>query len=126
MKDAAVALGNTLTGWVFLIFGGSILLVLGTSYYRPQNRWVRWSYLIYVPGWLCLAVSAYQGTQVQSVYLASLFWASPDWTQLNHTLNRHLASQIDFLRYGLVCFGLWLFIYLLWWIFAREVKGVDK
>jgi len=81
---------------------------------------VRLIYLLFVPGWLFLALSIYSGTRVQGVYLAALFVSHPDSRSLKFTINSDFADQIHNLRYGLLCFSLWLLVYLLWWIFTTE------
>src|SRR5258708_35408735 len=57
--EAATSLANTLTSWAFLMIGGSILAIIGTSYYRPAALWVRCSYLAFVPAWFFLSWSVY-------------------------------------------------------------------
>jgi hypothetical protein len=120
--EAAVALQNTLTGWAFLIIGGSLLLILGTSYYRPLSRGMRLTYLFFVPGWGLLAASIYKGTQVQGVYLASLFSDQ----KLGSVLSDDLSNQIVYLQAGLSFFGCWLIIYLFWWIFSGRTSEKEK
>jgi hypothetical protein len=52
--EAATAFSNTLTSWAFVMIGGSILVILGTSYYRPAALWVRCAYFAFVPAWFFL------------------------------------------------------------------------
>ena len=122
--EAAVSLANTLTSWAFVMIGGSILTILGTSYYRPAALWVRCSYLAFVPAWFFLAWSIYAGTRVQGVYLAALYSAHPNVVALKISVNDDAISQIQRMEIGLACFGVWLTLYLLWWIFHKETgKG---
>jgi hypothetical protein len=123
--EAATALASTLTGWAFVMIGGSILAVLGTGYYRPAALWVRCSYLAFVPAWFFLSSSVYAGTRVQGVYLAALYSAHPDVATLKSTVNEDAISQIQRMGIGLACFGVWLTLYLLWWIFHTEA-GKDE
>jgi hypothetical protein len=124
--EAATGLANTLTSWAFLMIGGSILAILGTSYYRPTSLWVRCSYLAFVPAWFFLSWSVYAGTRVQSVYLAALFLRAPKIEVLKAALNADALAQIGRMEMGLVCYGVWLTVYLLWWIFNREGKEVKQ
>jgi hypothetical protein len=118
--EAATSLANTLISWAFVMIGGSILAILGTSYYRPAALWVRCSYLAFIPAWFFLSSSVYAGTRVQSVYLAALYSAHPNITALKGTVNDDAVSQIQRMEIGLACFGVWLTLYLLWWIFHKE------
>ena len=120
--EAATGLANSLTSWAFLMMGGSIVAILGTSYYRPRSLAVRCAYFAFIPAWFYLAWSIYAGTRVQSVYLAALFSRAPDIPQLKATLNGDALSQIRRMETGLGFFGLWLTVYLLWWVFNKEVK----
>jgi len=121
--EAAVSLENTLTTWAFAIFGGSILLILGTSYYRPRKLWQRGIYLIFLPGWAFLAASVYKGTRVQEAYLASLFAAKGDF---GRSLNSDLGHQIDYMVRGLFCFGIWLLMYFIWWMLNHDIDSEVK
>lgn len=122
--EAATSLANTLTSWAFLMIGGSIVAIIGTSYYRPTALWVRCSYLAFVPAWFFLSWSVYAGTRVQGVYLAALYSAHPNVAVLKSAVNNDAVSQIQRMEVGLACFGVWLTLYLLWWIFHKETgKG---
>lgn len=118
--EAATGLANTLTSWAFVMIGGSILAILGTSYYRPKAIWVRCGYFAFVPAWVYLSLSVYSGTRVQSVYLAALYQSNPRIDLLTTSLNSDSLAQINRMETGLAFFGVWLTMYLLWWIFNRE------
>ncbi len=118
--EAATALANTLTSWAFVMIGSSILVVLGTSYYRPTSKLVRISYLMFLPAWGFLSWSVYAGTRVQSVYLAALYQRAPKVDMLKDVLNTDAIAQIDRMELGLLCFGVWLTSYLFWWIFHTD------
>ncbi len=117
---AVAASAQTIMGWALLIIGGSVLALLQRSYVRSSRILLRLIYLLFVPGWIFLARSIYSGTRVQGVYLAALFVSHPDPRQLKFTINSDFADQIHNLRYGLLCFALWLLAYLIWWIFTTE------
>lgn len=124
--EAATAFSNTLTSWAFVMIGGSILVILGTSYYRPSALWVRCSYFAFVPAWFFLSWSLYAGTRVQGVYVAALFSAHPKLDELRARVNSDAAAQIQRMEIGLACFGIWLTLYLLWWIFNREGSKIRE
>ena len=123
--EAAVSVTNTLVSWAFLVFGGTILVVVGTSYHRPKNRGVRWSYMLFLPAWGFLTSSIYFGSRVQGNYLASLLNKRADFNKVREALNANAASQIDQLTYGLFFLGVWIVVYLLWWILSNEESKGD-
>lgn len=120
--EAATSLSNTLTSWSFVMIGGSILAIIGTSYYRPRATLVRVGYLAFAPAWFCLSWSVYEGTRVQGVYLAALFQQRPQLIQLRAALNQDALAQINWMGCGLLFFVVWLVIYLFWWVFNNEPK----
>jgi hypothetical protein len=81
-------------------------------------------YALFVPGWTQLARSIYYGGQVQRVYLGFLWKALPADNAEAKTILDHFVSavandagnQISSLEYSLLFFGVWLLIYLIWWI----------
>jgi hypothetical protein len=124
--EAAVSLSETLSSWSLAIIAGSIAILLSTSYHRPQNKMVRASYLAFVPGWLFLVACIFYGTQVQRVHLALLFSDNTNQTRLSElssTIAQDAARQILCLKLGLAVFGLWLVVYLLWWIAAEQIRS---
>jgi uncharacterized SAM-binding protein YcdF (DUF218 family) len=120
--EAAVALSQTLTQWAFLIMGGSVVILVGTSYYRPPDRFTRGSYFLFVPGWTLLASSIYHGIMVQRANLGFLFFPNLDVAGFRRTINRDAYGQIESMEWGLAIFGLWLLIYLCWWIFRAGAQ----
>lgn len=118
--EAAITLTNNLTSWALVVIGGSILAILSTSYYRPKLLWFRCTYLLFLPAWIFVSLSLYSGTRVQGVYLAALFSAHPNLEMLQERLNSDSAAQIFRMEAGLVCLGIWLTLYLMWWIFNKE------
>lgn len=118
--EAAAAYSETLMGWVLLVLGGSVVALLQRSYLRPNSKQIRLTYLLFVVGWGFLARSIFFGTKVQEVLLAFHFQRTPDFSKLRSTINSDLLKQVRSLEYGLLAFGLWLAIYLAWWIFTKQ------
>lgn len=118
--EAAAAYSQTLMGWVLLVLGGSVVALLQRSYLRPESKGIRFTYLLFAFGWAFLARSIYFGTQVQQVRLAFLFTKTPKFPALRKALNLDLLRQVRSLEYGLLVFGLWLAIYLIWWIWTKQ------
>jgi hypothetical protein len=118
--EAGIALATTLNSWALVMVGGSILAILSTSYYRPKRLLFRASYLIFVPAWVFLSLSLRAGTRVQGVYLAAMYSHHPNMDKLRDAQNADLVSQQQFMWLGLGTFGLWIVLYLAWWIFNQE------
>ncbi len=120
LLEGATALAGTMTSWALVMIGGSILAVLGTGYYRPAVLLVRCAYLAFIPAWAFLSYSIYAGTRVQGVYLAALYSEHPNMTALKLAVNQDVLSQIRRMEIGLLFFGLWLSVYIMWWVFHKE------
>jgi hypothetical protein len=124
--EAGILFAQTLMGWALLIVAGSIVVLVGTSYYRPAKFGIRLSYLLFLPGWFCLGLSMYHGVQLSRVYLTTLFARSPDIPLLQSTFTNEAYKQIRQMEWGLAFFAVWLLVYLFWWVlakdFARPVK----
>ena len=122
--EAAVSLSQTLSGWALLIAGGSIVTLVGTSYHRPQFWWARLMYLAFIPGWIFLGRCMYFGVLVQRTYLGYLS-SNPVGEKLMEfkgALNDDAFSQILSFQHAVYCFGVWLLLYLVWWLFNCDTQ----
>jgi hypothetical protein len=126
--EAAQTLAQGLSQWSLLIIGGSLVIIVSTSYYRPANPRIRAAYFLFIPAWMCLAVSIYQGIRVQRSYVAYLVGTrqGPN-VQLSNQIAETVADatrkQILSLQIALVFVGIWLVIYVLWWVIAAQPGG---
>ena len=118
--EAATTMANTLTSWAYAMIAGSIIILLGTGYYRPAGRRTRLAYLAFLPAWFLLYRSIQAGTEIQGAYLGALFSTKPKFDTLLELVNDRGVAQSELMRYGLLCFGVWLIVYLFWWIFNNE------
>jgi len=124
--EAALSLAQSLSQWDLLILGGSLVVIVSTSYYRPKTLKVRAAYFLFIPTWLCLAISVYQGIAVQRSYVAYLV-ASRSTPPQQHTIDQIAVnitdatrSQIYALETALLFGALWLLIYIIWWIYSNQ------
>ncbi len=115
--DAAVTLAQSLTQWGFLIIAGSVVIVVGTSYYRPNESLVRRSYLLFLLAWLLMGMSIFRGIQVQMANVARLFESSPNLTEVRRTMTHDANAQIQYMELSLWIFGVWLLCFSVWWVF---------
>jgi len=123
--EVALSFSQTLTGWAILIIGGSVLILVGSSYYRPKVPWMRWAYLTFIPAWIFLSVSMYKGVRVHGAYVAYLVARRPNFFNTRDTMNDYAYCQTWTMEFGLAIFGLWLLAYLIWWIFLKERESSD-
>lgn len=117
----------TLITWALSVVGGSVAAIVSTSYLRPKNPKVRLIYLLYLPGWLFLGLSVYFGDRVSRHYVASRFVAAhgsdasayDKVLAIGQKMNADYISQQNMLMLGLLMFGAWLSLFLLWWVFGE-------
>lgn len=126
--EAAQALAQGLSQWCLLIVGGSLVIIVSTSYYRPDSARVRATYFLFIPAWLCLAISINEGIRVQRSYVAYLVGSRQGGNeQLSNQIAETMASatryQILALQVALGFVGLWLLIYIVWWVTSGQHGG---
>jgi|GEM_PF-2316811 len=121
--EAAVSLAQSLTQWAYLIIGGSVLILVGREYHRPSKLGLRTFYLLFIPGWACLALSIYHGVRVQRAYLGYLLRPQPNLAEFKEAMNSDAYAQMSRMHWGLGFLALWLLIYLSWWVFGKTVQA---
>jgi hypothetical protein len=123
--EAGGSYAQSLAQWEFIIIGGSLLLVVGTSHRRPASLKIRAVYLIFLPpAWASLAWSIYYGTRAQQVYLAYMLYPRTTLEFATQQLNRDIGSQLLWMLLGMSFLVCWVIIYLFWWTLSRDVpKG---
>jgi hypothetical protein len=100
------------------IFGGTVAVIVGTSYRRPkQLRW-RLPFLLFVPGWILLGHSMYLGNTIASRYLAATMVKQSEWMAIATRVNDDYGNQQASLLAALFFFGAWLVVYLLYWVLS--------
>jgi hypothetical protein len=122
-----MASSSQLSAWALAIIGGSVAVIVGTSYRRPDAlRW-RIPYLLFLPGWACIGYSLYLGNKLVGSYLAAIMGRNQELiSSIASQVNDMYAGQRIYLLLSLVFFGLWLLIYLLSWIFVEPFLKGDR
>jgi hypothetical protein len=120
--EAAVSFAQSLAQWEFIIVGGSLLLIVGSSHGRPASKKIRASYLLFLPAWFSLGYSIYSGTRAQQVYLAYLLVPATTIEGATSRIGEDIQAQRVSMLVGLVFLFLWLLIYLAWWIFTDDTS----
>jgi hypothetical protein len=124
--EAAVSFAQSLAQWEFVVIGGSLLILVGTSHRSPESRLMRVPYLVFLPAWLCLGWSIYLGTQAQEAYLAYLLLPVTTLNGATKTLNEDIGNEISWMLRGLLLLLIWLIFYLFWWILTKRSAGVKE
>lgn len=117
---------SQLSGWALAMVGGSVVVIVSTSYRRPDALLWRLPYLLFVPGWICIAFSLYLGNKIVGKYLASLMVHQEQISNIAFQVNDIYSDQRVYFLLSLVFFGLWLLIHLISWVFVETVHAGDK
>jgi hypothetical protein len=85
---------------------------------------MKFTYLLFIPGWSLLACGVKLGTDVANRTVMYLFDSGRETLQqqILNKINNDYADQLNYFNWGMLVFGLWLCIYLFWWIFFYEPK----
>lgn len=118
--DSAVSFAQSLSQWAYITIGASVALLLKDLTQRPKSRFVRWSFLAFIPGWVFLGCAIWKGVRVHGAHIAYLMNPKHDVYTAIQDINADAASQLSALKWGLGIFFAWLVIYLYWWIAHRE------
>ncbi len=117
---AAVSYSQSLSQWALLIVGGSAAVILRDSHVRPDKRLVSYLYFLFVPGWVCEALTMFYGTRVQGAYIGYLASPHPDPVHFFTKVNEFAIHQDTVFEIGLASFGAWLVAYLVWWVVCNK------
>lgn len=109
----------TFATWSLTVIGASVLAIISTSYLRPVRKTIRYAYFLFIPGWICLAVSLFEGNMIARRLAAAYFTAPTNKSillEIGLNVNKEFGRQIDYFKSGLAFFALWLIVYLIWWV----------
>lgn len=123
--EHVLASSAQLTTWGLAVAGATVATIVGTSYRRPSSLAWRLPFLLFIPGWSCIAYSLYAGNRLVGAFLASRMVQPGAVRDIASKINDLYDAQRDFLLYSLVFFGLWLAIYLMTWMFTDEFEKGD-
>lgn len=120
IKSMAIISDSYVT-WALSIVAASIAAIVSTSYIKPEDHRSRYMYLLFIPGWVFLSLSIYKGSQISLRTAAAAFKQENReiLLEIGYKINTALSSQLAFFKWGLLFFGLWLCMYLIWWISAK-------
>ena len=113
---------SKISAWSLSIFGGSLLAILSDSYIHPTTTNLKMIYLIFILGWIFIGVSIFNGKEISGSAIASELHKD-DLDQLAAIFkkcNSCYAKQLRFFNLALLVFGIWILLYLFWWIFNES------
>lgn len=122
---AIVENANVLIGWSLGLMGGSIAILVGSSHFRPTNRYLRLFYVLFIIGWIGLGKSMWHGhSTVNCCIMAQFKVTGDDKSNVENSIlmesvqcaNTEYDQQIKSFQFAVFVFGIWLCIYLFWWI----------
>lgn len=105
---------------ILYIIGASILLVIGSDYLRPASKKARLIYLVLLPSWIALAVAFYFGDSVKRWYVSATTAKAELVRDMLLEANYAFAHQREAFMCGMLCLGIWLVLYLIWWVFQSK------
>jgi hypothetical protein len=109
---------SKLTTWSLSIVGGSILIIMDTSYFRPLGIGYRYFYFLFLIGWIFIGISLYYAFTItrRSIVKELYIENSNLLLQILQKCNTAFKWQLKFFQWALLTFGVWLLLYLVWWI----------
>jgi hypothetical protein len=118
--DSAVSFAQSLSQWAYITIGASLALLFKDLSQRPKHWLIRYSFLVFfLPGWFFLGLVIFKGMRVHGAYIAYLM-GKHDVQSAVQNINADAAAQLSALRCGLFVFGVWLVVYLFWWVTHRD------
>jgi len=118
--SAMSAGATTLTGWSLTILGATIAGIVAGNFLRP-TRFLRWIYLLFIPGWIFLGISIWNGDKVSRRLAAAGFTDNHETLRdIAALMNSDYISQRLFFEFALLAFGCWLICLLFLWVFGKE------
>lgn len=119
-----VALSAAIGNWAFVLLGGTLAMLLSTSYHKPGPR-MRLFFVLVPVAIGFLALSLERGAHIHRAY-AALLLRQPTIEAANEALvavNSGLIGQLQFFGYALWALGIWFIGYTIWWIFIERPRN---
>jgi hypothetical protein len=120
-------IGADIGQWALLAFGGTLAVMLSTSYRKPDFPW-RLIYVLLLPALLCLGIAIQQDAYIKRTYGAMLLRPPSRQVALDALsgANTALSQQIVAFEAGIAILGLWLIAYAGWWMFVDKSDSKEK
>ena len=120
VSGAYLDLSERLATYALSIIGGSIAIIVGTSYLRPDDKWGRTIYWLFLLGWFCLGCSIYLSNRIARGHVAAQMGSYGCARAAIKVMNAELGQQLSWFAGGLAVFAVWLVLFLVWWILGAS------
>lgn len=113
---------NRLVSWSLTIIGGTVLMIISTSYVDPKGG-ILYSYFLFVFGWFFHGASIYFGEMLTRIYIAGAIATEEDVERIRKIgleVHQKFSRQITYFQIGTSIFALWLVTFLIWFILFKE------
>lgn len=113
---------NKISTWSLSTLGGSLLAIMNNDFSHPETTKLKMIYLFFILGWIFIGLSFYNGKNIISRTIASELHKNnlKSLTYIFEKCNLYYSKQLRFFNLGLLTFGFWLLLYLIWWIFGNS------
>lgn len=107
-----------ISAWSLSILGGSILVIIQGEY-RPTCLILRLFYILFVVGWVFIGISLYHGKLLSQHAMTGDLHSknSEALVEIMRRCNSYYRHQLDWFYACLCPFGIWLLLYISYWIF---------
>jgi hypothetical protein len=121
-------MSGKITSWSLAITGGTFLAILSEEYVHPVEVKFRTPYFLFVVGWIYIGISIYNGISISGVAAAAELNALDldSLVQGSVACDKYFERQLRWFKLALLVFGIWLSLYLLWWIFGNLPIKLEK
>lgn len=113
---------ESVVNWCLSIIGGSILVLISSGFIRPKNKKIRVVYLLFLPGWFFLGYTIKLGVDIGNSGIMSTLMINNENERLLILANMGniYTSQLFYFNIGLFFFGIWLLVFLIFWVFGKD------
>jgi hypothetical protein len=103
--------------WALALTGLTVIAIAGCELLRASKH-LRKTCLLFLPVWTLCGYSVSYGVQVWQGYMAALFGRKENRLKVAEAMGNDYLSQLEFLEFALFALGVWLIVFLFWWIFV--------
>ncbi|WP_436515413.1 hypothetical protein [Ekhidna sp. To15] len=115
---------SRITTWSLSVIGGSLIVFMNGEYVQPKEEYFKYSYLLFVIGWILLAISISYSKRITGRKMAATLNVNDikDLKKILIKVNIQYSNQILCFNWALVIYGLWLILYFVWRLFGEQLK----
>ena len=114
---------SLIMGWALAIFGATAVGLIGGKYLHPTGAF-RFIYLLFLPGWLFLAISIFYGEKVTRRLTAGVFAKNNELlVDIGEAMNAEYDKQRWYFQLSLLTLGAWLVCLLILWVITGDISG---